>query len=114
MKLLMASHSGASHPVDNVTEVTSQADEALRRVTVAKTPADRVAVIRAALAHLANGNAHIPAHFTTRDPLALADHLEEGANAGGARGYAAYRTARQLLANRTPDAAGRTDLIGGA
>jgi hypothetical protein len=36
MKLLMASPSGASHPVDNVTEVTppvSQADEALRRVT---------------------------------------------------------------------------------
>lgn len=39
MKLLMASPSGASHPGDNVAQVSSatiQADEALRRVTAAQ------------------------------------------------------------------------------
>ncbi|MET9909661.1 hypothetical protein ABZZ74_23150 [Streptomyces sp. NPDC006476] len=60
------------------------------------TKPSRQETITQAIDRLAAGAARIPDGVTAKDPLALAEHLQEASQAGGSRAFAAYKTAQRI------------------
>jgi hypothetical protein len=60
---------------------------------------NRQDTITQAIHRLAEG-APVPDGVTARDPLALAEQLQDASEAGGSRAFAAYKTAQRIVTGK--------------